>query len=143
LNVNCKGVLFCYRAAAIQMIKQGRGGRIIGASSLAGVKAGGLMVAYNTSKFTIRAITQTAALEWGEHNITVNAYAPGPINTDLSLNAAKQMGVDDVNVFVEGACLKRFGEAEEVASLVGLLASESSSYITGQTLGVNGGLLLS
>lgn len=143
LSVNCKGVLFCYRAAAIQMIKQGRGGRIIGASSLAGLKAGGLMVSYNASKFAVRAITQTAALEWGEYNITVNAYAPGPINTELGTATAKQLGVGTVDAFVAGGCLKRYGEAEEVASLVGFLASENSSYITGQTLNINGGLLLS
>ncbi|KAF8601102.1 NAD(P)-binding protein [Ceratobasidium sp. AG-I] len=144
MNVNCKGVLFCYRAAAIQMIKQGRGGRIIGASSLAGLKGGQLKVSYNTSKFAVRAITQTAALEWGQHNITVNAYAPGCIDTDMAAASAKQMGVADFNELLLGsACIKRYGQPDEVASLVGFLASESSSYITGQTLSVNGGLLLS
>ncbi|KAH7335769.1 hypothetical protein B0J17DRAFT_575649 [Rhizoctonia solani] len=77
LNVNYKGVLYCYRAAAVQMIKQGRGGRIIGASSVRGLRK----IAYSTSKFCVRAITQTAALEWGQYNITVNAYAPGLVYT--------------------------------------------------------------
>ncbi|KAG8683589.1 hypothetical protein FRC08_014198, partial [Ceratobasidium sp. 394] len=72
MGVNAKGVLFCYRAAAEQMIKQGKGGRIIGAASVLGLTAHGAAnhVAYITSKFAIRAITQTAAIEWGEHNIT-------------------------------------------------------------------------
>lgn len=143
MNVNCKGVLFCYRAAAIQMIKQGRGGRIIGASSLAGVRAGRRLVSYSTSKFAVRAITQTAALEWGEHNITVNAYAPGAITTDMTAGAVKQLGVGAFDALVGAACIKRFGEAEEIASLVGFLASENSSYMTGQTLNINGGSLLS
>ncbi|EUC58399.1 3-ketoacyl-(acyl-carrier) reductase [Rhizoctonia solani AG-3 Rhs1AP] len=63
MNVNVKGVLYCYRAAAVQMIKQGRGGRIIGASSRAGVIGEGNNAAYCASKFAVRAITQTAALE--------------------------------------------------------------------------------
>ncbi|QRW20932.1 short chain dehydrogenase [Rhizoctonia solani] len=77
LNINLKGVLYCYRAAAIQMIKQGRGGRIIGASRVK--NCGG----YCVSKFGVRALTQTAALEWGQYNITVNAYAPGYIDTPM------------------------------------------------------------
>lgn len=101
MNVNVKGVLYCYRAAAAQMIKQGRGGRIIGASSVAGIRGiwqrslGSLAskfctpgsancAAYSISKFGVRAITQTAALEWGQYNITVNAYAPGIIDTEMS-----------------------------------------------------------
>ncbi|KAG8707231.1 hypothetical protein FRC09_001955, partial [Ceratobasidium sp. 395] len=84
MSINCKGVLFCYRAAAVQMIKQGRGGRIIGACSLLGITAKvPNHISYTTSKFAVRAITQTAALEWGEHNITVNAYAPGFIDTPM------------------------------------------------------------
>ncbi|KAG9113671.1 hypothetical protein FRC07_007763 [Ceratobasidium sp. 392] len=83
LGINLKGTLFCYRAAASQMIKQGRGGRIIGASSVWGLKAQPQNVSYNVSKFGIRAITQAAALEWGGHKITVNAYAPGLVDTPM------------------------------------------------------------
>ncbi|KAF8601100.1 NAD(P)-binding protein [Ceratobasidium sp. AG-I] len=134
MSVNCKGVLFCYRAAAIQMIKQGRGGRIIGASSLAGIKGGSRIVSYSTSKFAVRAITQTAALEWGQHNITVNAYAPGLISTEMTANAAKRAGKSDFqDLLLKGSCMTRYGEAEEVASLVGFLASEGSSYVTGSS----------
>ncbi|ELU39634.1 short chain dehydrogenase domain-containing protein [Rhizoctonia solani AG-1 IA] len=88
MSVNCKGTLYSYRAAARQMLKQGpeRGGRIIGASSICGLKSRCLAerTPYCTSKFAIRAITQTAALEWGQYGITVNAYAPGPIDTPSS-----------------------------------------------------------
>ncbi|EUC58366.1 3-ketoacyl-(acyl-carrier) reductase [Rhizoctonia solani AG-3 Rhs1AP] len=138
MNINCKGVLYCYRAAAVQMIKQGKGGRIIGASSVWGLRAEAYNVAYSSSKFANRAITQAAALEWGQHNITVNAYAPGLIETPMVAAAGLE-----VSEILPGACMKRIGQPEEVAALVGFLASEEASYVTGQTLSVNGGMVLS
>ncbi|KAJ1300463.1 hypothetical protein OPQ81_005278 [Rhizoctonia solani] len=144
MNINCKGVLYCYRAAAVQMIKQGKGGRIIGASSMWGFQGALLNVAYATSKFGVRAITQTAALEWGKYNITVNAYAPGLIDTPMVATAgggaSKEQMVQDV---LPGACMKRMGKPEEIAAVVGFLASEGASYVTGQTLSANGGAIMS
>ncbi|KAH9943614.1 hypothetical protein B0H21DRAFT_748720 [Amylocystis lapponica] len=81
--INVKGTLLCYQAAAKVMIGQGRGGRLIGASSVAGKKGIAYYGSYSTSKFAVRALTQTAASEFGRHNITVNAYAPGLIETEL------------------------------------------------------------
>ncbi|KJA21587.1 hypothetical protein HYPSUDRAFT_140425 [Hypholoma sublateritium FD-334 SS-4] len=77
LSVNVDGVFFCYKHAALQMIKQGKGGRIIGASSIAGKQGWKNLAGYSASKFAVRGLTQTAALELREHGITVNAYAPG------------------------------------------------------------------
>ncbi|CAE6536239.1 unnamed protein product [Rhizoctonia solani] len=137
MNVNCKGVLYCYRAAAVQMIKQGKGGRIMGASSVWGLRAEAYSVAYCTSKFAVRAITQTAALEWGQHNITVNAYAPGLTETQMVIDGGLQ-----ASEILRNACMKQIGQPEEIAALVGFLASEGASYVTGQTLSANGGMML-
>ncbi|KAB5590489.1 3-oxoacyl-[acyl-carrier-protein] reductase FabG [Ceratobasidium theobromae] len=142
MAVNCKGTLYSYRAAARQMIKQGpeRGGRIIGASSVFGLRGQAERTPYCTSKFAIRAITQTAALEWGQYGITVNAYAPGPINTPLG---GHKSPFALITVMVQEVPLKRMGEPEEVAALVSFLASRDASYITGQTLSVDGAQVMS
>lgn len=143
MNVNCKGVLYCYRAAAEQMIKQGKGGRIIGASSVLGFTGFPNYVSYCTSKFAVRGITQTAALEWGQYNITVNAYAPGWIDTEMTVVAGTEsIGPGYKEQLTSTAAIKRFAEPEEVASAVCFLASEGASYITGQSFGINGGLYL-
>ncbi|KAJ6564649.1 hypothetical protein B0H19DRAFT_942453 [Mycena capillaripes] len=99
MNINGRGPFLCYKYAGIQMVKQGRGGRIIGASSFAGkqgtdltfgdIKLIGLVgqasgTAYSASKFAVRGLTQAAAMEFGAHGITVNAYAPGAIDTPMS-----------------------------------------------------------
>ncbi|KAF8483547.1 hypothetical protein DFH94DRAFT_626191 [Russula ochroleuca] len=85
MTVNARSTMLCYKHAANQMIAQGRGGRIIGACSAAGKKVGaGIAAAYCASKFAIRGLTQAAAHEFGKHNITVNAYAPGMTDTQMS-----------------------------------------------------------
>ncbi|KAI0949994.1 hypothetical protein AcV7_008598 [Taiwanofungus camphoratus] len=129
--INVRGVMLCYKYAAVQMIKQGRGGRIIGASSVAG-KTGVLnLSAYCASKFAVRGITQSAALEFAPHNITVNAYCPGGMNTPMGSFA--HASVDDSHK------QSPFGDPEVIASIVSYLAKPESYFITGQSVVVDGG----
>jgi len=146
--VNTRGIMLCYRTAALAMIKGGtaRGGRIIGACSIAGKMGGALHGSYSSSKFAIRGLTQIAAHEFGEQGINVNAYAPGLVDTPLLKSGSQSMaailGVPE-SFYVTSAnartALKRVGKPEEIASLVSFLASDQSSFITGQIISVDGG----
>ncbi|KZV71553.1 NAD(P)-binding protein [Peniophora sp. CONT] len=145
MTVNVTGVLLCYKYAAIEMIKQGRGGRILGASSLAGKLGTPGMLSYTASKFAIRGITQSAAVELARHKITVNCYAPNAVDTpmlaDLADHAAKDANMrGNFDKFVDMIPAGRVGKPEEVAELVCFLASERAGYITGQTISINGGM---
>ncbi|KAJ7444592.1 NAD-P-binding protein [Mycena galericulata] len=110
MTTNARGTFLCYKYAAIQMIQQGRGGRIIGASSIAGKKGMLMQGPYCASKFAVRGLTQAAALELGGHKITVNAYAPGAVDTAL-LAAASVTGdpSDIIKKNIEMTPLKRIG----------------------------------
>ncbi|VDB88579.1 unnamed protein product [Peniophora sp. CBMAI 1063] len=142
LSVNVQGTFHCYTCAARQMIEQGRGGRIIGACSGTGKKGEALFSAYSASKAAIRALTQCAALEFGPHGITVNAYSPGPVKTPM------YEGFEDVLGAPEGAleeqvakqtALGKIATTEDVAGIVSFLASEDAKAITGQCINVDGG----
>ncbi|KAJ7850632.1 acetoin reductase family protein [Mycena olivaceomarginata] len=139
LAVNARGAFLCYKYAGIQMIKQGRGGRIIGTCSLAGKQViTPLLSAYSASKFAVRGLTQAAALELGAHQITVNAVAPGAIDTPM-LGGSIVRG-EKLEQIKQASPLKRVGLPEDIASLVSFLASKESQFITGQTISINGGL---
>jgi len=136
MNINGRGPFLCYKYAGIQMIKQARGGRIIGASSLAGKQGMASQGPYCASKFAVRGLTQAAASEFGPHGITVNAYAPGAIDTDM-LGIARDMIIDK---FTKMSPLNKIGIPEDVASLVSFLVSKEAGFITGQTISINGGV---
>ncbi|RDB31129.1 Diacetyl reductase [(S)-acetoin forming] [Hypsizygus marmoreus] len=143
-NVNVLGEFLCYKYAAQQMIKQGRGGRIIGASSVAGQQGEPGIGAYSATKFAIRGMTQVAAKEWGQHKITVNTYCPGAIETEMLENIGKDL-VSSVKEFYEmqskTSPLGYNGKPEDIASIVSYLASKEAHWITGQSIAVNGGRL--
>ncbi|KAK7471938.1 hypothetical protein VKT23_000044 [Stygiomarasmius scandens] len=146
--VNARGVFLCYQHAAKQMIKQGRGGRMIGASSIMGKSGiGDGVSAYTGTKFAIRGITQAAAGELGKYKITVNAYAPGVIDTEMARqmdeSAAKRLGLEPgvvFNNFSARSPLGHNGVPEDIAGLVSYLVSDDAHYVTGQTISVNGGI---
>ncbi|KAG8756665.1 hypothetical protein FRC12_010494 [Ceratobasidium sp. 428] len=128
--VNVKGLLYCYRAAAREMIPRG-GGRIIGACSGAGTRGAPEVGAYSASKFAVRGLTQTAAREWGKHGITVNTYAPGPVDTDMWNQIGSHLSGWKAAVSVTPT--GRITAPEEVASLVSFLASPAARNITGKS----------
>jgi len=139
--VNGRGVFLCYKYAAQQMIAQGRGGRIIGASSVAGKQGEGFLAAYSATKFAVRGLTQATARELGKHGITVNAYAPGVIDTPMLKYLGDASGGADAFYAKEAdaTVVGRVGTPEDIAGLVSYLASKEASFITGQSVSLNGG----
>lgn len=156
LDVNLVGVWQCYQQAAKQMIAQGSvadgspGYRIIGATSIAGMRPFQAMSAYITSKYAVRGLTAAFAKEMGAHNITVNAYAPGVVDTPMwgiidetmRAKSGAEKGVTMHKTAEEVTALTRVSVPEDVSKVVGFLCSDDASFITGQTMVVDGGILL-
>ncbi|KIJ25212.1 hypothetical protein M422DRAFT_38888, partial [Sphaerobolus stellatus SS14] len=138
MAINARGVFLCYKAAAIQMIKQGRGGRLIGASSLSGKQGSPEMVSYCASKFAVRAITQVAAKELWEHGITANGYAPAAVNTDILTDVAEDRKLKGLKEFVTPN--SQLIPPEDIAALVSYLVRDEAKYVTGQTVSINLGM---
>jgi NAD(P)-dependent dehydrogenase (short-subunit alcohol dehydrogenase family) len=152
LAINTTAVFVLTKLVGREMIRQGRGGRIINIASNASKQASARGAAYSASKFAVLGLTQASALDLAPYNITVNAVCPGPINTDrLSYwerARAEEEGIplEDFRARIvkeagQATPLGRIAEAEDVANMVSFLASEEASFITGQAYNVNGGLL--
>lgn len=148
LNVNVKGVLFGIQAAAKQMKKQGHGGTIINAASIAGHEGFDFLATYSASKFAVRGLTQVASKELAKDKITVNAYCPGIAATGMWERLDEKFM--DVIGTKKGEALEQFSSAislgrtqtpEDVANLVSFLASEDAGYITGQSILTDGGMV--
>jgi len=137
LNVNLKGAFNCIRAVTRTMFKQKKGA-IVNVSSVIGVMGNTGQVNYAASKAGLIGITKTAAKEFASRNIRVNAIAPGFIDTPMTMAIPE----DIRNKYLESIPLKRYGTTEEVARLVHFLVSDASSYITGQVINVDGGLII-
>lgn len=147
IDVNLKGTYWGIQASAKQFLKQGNGGRIVNAASLAGVEASALQSAYSASKFGIRGLTQSAAKELAEDHITVNAYNPGVVRTPLrdaideTTSAIKHKSIPEqqADVLTEIAN-GREATPEDVANVVAWFVSDDAEYITGQSIMVDGGM---
>ncbi len=137
LDVNLKGAFLCSRAAAKIMSKQ-RCGRIINIASIVGQMGNAGQANYCASKAGLMGLTRSNARELAKRNITVNAVAPGFIATDMTDALPEQVRQD----LAAQIPLERLGSADDIANAVLFLASEHSNYITGQVIGVNGGMYM-
>ncbi|KAJ7607221.1 hypothetical protein FB45DRAFT_764470, partial [Roridomyces roridus] len=142
MNVNARGTFLSYKYAGLQMVKQGRGGRIIGASSLTGKQGHSAQVPYSASKFAVRGLTQSAVIRLA--GITVNAYAPGVIETPMSTSKqtrpSKPSGKTSKFKPPRSKVNIKFRVPTDIADFVSFIASKESRFITGQTISINGGL---
>lgn len=137
LDTNLKGAFLCTRAVAKVMSKQ-RSGRIINISSVVGEMGNAGQANYCASKAGLLGLTKSVARELARRNVTVNAITPGFIVTDMT----EEMTDKARETMTEQIPLGRLGSAEDIASAVIFLASDQSGYITGQVLGVNGGMYM-
>ena len=147
-KVNVNGVLWGIQAAAKKFKERGQKGKIISACSIAGHDGFELLGVYSATKFAVRALTQAAAKEYATDGITVNAYCPGIVGTDMWITIDKRMAeITGAEIgatykkYVEGIALGRAQTPEDVAGLVSYLAGPDSDYMTGQAPLIDGGLV--
>jgi len=137
INTNLTGVFNISKAFMKNLIKA-KSGRIINISSVSGLMGNPGQVNYSSAKAALGGFTKSLAKEVGSRNITVNSIAPGFIDTDMTSDFTD----DAVDTIIKDIPLQKFGHADDVASLALFLASDKASYITGQTISVDGGLFM-
>jgi meso-butanediol dehydrogenase/(S,S)-butanediol dehydrogenase/diacetyl reductase len=147
-KVNVEGVLWGIQAAAKKFKARGHKGKIISASSIAGHDGFAMLGVYSATKFAVRALTQAAAKELASDGITVNAYCPGIVGTDMWVEIDRRFAeITGTPVgatykkYVEGIALGRAQTPEDVAAFVSYLASRDSDYMTGQAPLIDGGIV--
>jgi meso-butanediol dehydrogenase/(S,S)-butanediol dehydrogenase/diacetyl reductase len=147
-SVNVNGVLWGIQAAAARFTANGTRGKIINASSIAGHDGFPMLGVYSATKFAVRALTQAAAKEYAAQGITVNAYCPGVVGTDMWVTIDKRFAEltgaaegETYEKFVGGIALGRAQTPEDVAAFVSYLAGPDSNYMTGQAVLIDGGLV--
>ncbi|CAF1117191.1 unnamed protein product [Adineta steineri] len=146
--VNMRGVFLCYKEAAKIMIEQGTGGKIIGACSIVGYKPFPMLSHYSATKWGVRGLTQAAAMELAKHKITVNAYCPGIVDTEMWNLIDEKLGKYENKK--KGEVIKEYSNKlialgrtsvpDDVANFVSYLASKDSDYMTGQSIMIDGGI---
>ncbi len=148
LAINVQGVLWGIQAAAKTFKDRGTRGKIINAASVAGHEASAMLGLYSASKFAVRALTQAAAQELASDGITVNAYSPGIVGTDMWVEIDRRFAEltgarvgSTYEKYVGGIALGRASTPEDVASFVAFLAGPDSDYMTGQAPMIDGGIV--
>ena len=148
MRVNVAGVLWGIQAAGAKFRERKQKGKIISASSIAGHEGFPLLGVYSATKFAVRALTQAAAKEFASDGITVNAYSPGVVGTDMWVEIDRRMAEitgakigENYDKFVGGIALGRAQTPEDVAAFVSYLAGPDSDYMTGQAPMIDGGLV--
>lgn len=136
-DINLKGTYNCCRSVTPVMVGQ-KSGKIINVSSMWGQSGASCEVAYSASKAGVIGLTKALAKELAPSGITVNAIAPGLIDTAMNSN----ISVEELDEFVKDIPLGRMGSAAEIAESIFFLSSDSANYITGQVLGINGGYII-
>jgi len=150
MKINGLGVLIGTQEAARQMIAQGGGGKIVNTASIAGKQGYPLFAHYCASKFAVVAITQAAARALAEHKITVNCFGPGVVATELWQQLDREFiehGLTErpdqaINEFSQSILLGRVSVPKDITGVTTFLASDASDYITGQTVMIDGGMVL-
>ena len=152
-NVNVKGVFLCCQAVARYLIKQGIGGKIINLSSITGKQGSARYAAYCASKFAVIGLTQSLAHELAPYQVNVNAICPSLVDTERVAHLAAAMMPDDLSAEEQKAefsrrsesivPLGRLAKGADIANMAAFLASEESSYMTGLSITVSGGLVMS
>lgn len=137
MDVNAKGVFNCCRHFLPDMLSR-KSGRIINVSSMWGISGASCEVAYSASKAAVIGFTKALAQETGPSGVTVNCVAPGVIDTEMNASLSEE----DMNALCDEIPLMRIGRVDEAASAIFFLASDEASYITGQVLSVNGGMVV-
>jgi meso-butanediol dehydrogenase/(S,S)-butanediol dehydrogenase/diacetyl reductase len=146
--VNVDGVLWGIQAAVAKLKQRGHPGKIINASSIAGHEGFAMLGVYSATKFAVRALTQAAAKEHATDGITVNAYCPGVVGTDMWVEIDKRFAAltgaaegETYDKFVGGIALGRAETPDDVAGFVSYLAGPDADYMTGQAGLIDGGLV--
>ncbi|WP_193014671.1 acetoin reductase [Proteus sp. FME41] len=147
-KINVNGTMWGIQAASEKFKALGHKGKIINASSIAGHDGFALLGVYSATKFAVRALTQAAAKEYASAGITVNAYCPGIVGTDMWVEIDERFSEitgapkgETYKKYVEGIALGRAQTPDDVAALVAFLSSDDSDYITGQAILTDGGIV--
>jgi NAD(P)-dependent dehydrogenase (short-subunit alcohol dehydrogenase family) len=140
IAVNLKGVWHCMRAAIACMAPNG-GGHVINVASVAGLRSSPMISAYSAAKHGVVGLTKSAAVEYARANIRFNAVCPSFVDTPMVQNTMAKLDERGQNALIKANPMKRLGKPEEIAGAMAWMCSDESSFMTGQTMVLDGGML--